>query len=217
MSDGEAPRPRRRRLRRILLALAGVLALVPLGGAGLVGWTLPGEGQVRAGLAAAGLAAPVRITYDGAGVPLIRADSERDAWIAMGWLHARDRMFQMDAMRRGAAGRLSEWAGEGMLRSDRFVRLLGLARRAEEDLAALPEEVRDMLEAYAAGVNAWIAERGRPGVPAARPAGAMDAAGQPALGQADGPLAVRELAGGAEPRPAPGGRPAGRAAARPLA
>jgi penicillin amidase len=161
MSDGEAFRPRRRRLRRILLALAGVLALVPLGGAGLVGWTLPEEGRVRARLAAAGLAAPVRVTYDRAGVPLIRAASERDAWIAMGWLHARDRMFQMDVMRRSGAGRLSEWAGEGMLRSDRFIRLLGLARRAEEDLAALPEEVRDMLEAYAAGVNAWIAERGR--------------------------------------------------------
>lgn len=147
----------------MLLGLAGLLALVPLGGAGLVEWTLPAaQEEVRLGHgSAAGLAAPVTVTFDRDGVPLIRAGSERDAWIAIGWLHARDRMFQMDLMRRGAAGRLSEWAGTATLRSDRFVRLLGLARRAEEDLAVLPGEVRDMLEAYAAGVNAWIAAHGR--------------------------------------------------------
>ena len=163
MKERAASAPRRRRLRRrtLLAVVGGVLALVPLGGAGLVGLTLPREGEVRMRLGTAGLAAPVGVSFDDAGVPLIRAESERDAWIAMGWLHARDRLFQMDVMRRGAAGRLSEWAGAAMLRSDRFVRLLGLAQRAEADLAALPDEARDMLEAYAAGVNAWIAERGR--------------------------------------------------------
>ncbi|MBW8270507.1 penicillin acylase family protein [Caldovatus aquaticus] len=158
-----AGRPPRRGPRRALLGLAGLLALLPLGGAGLVGWALPpAQEVVRLGHGAAGgLAAPVSVAFSREGVPLIRAESERDAWVAMGWLHARDRLFQMDLMRRTAAGRLSEWAGAVTLRSDRFVRLLGLARRAEEDLAALPAEVRDVLEAYAAGVNAWIAARGR--------------------------------------------------------
>ena len=81
--------------------------------------------------------------------------------MALGWLHARDRMFQMELMRRGAAGRLAELVGEPALRTDRFTRTLGLARRAEADLATLPAETRDLLEAYAAGVNAWIAARGR--------------------------------------------------------
>jgi penicillin amidase len=149
-------------LRRGLLGF-GALILLVLAGAGLaVWWTLPAE---RGAPRIPALAAPVAIEIDAAGVPTIRAASERDAWTAVGWLHARDRMFQMEMMRRGAAGRLSEIAGPATLRSDRFVRLLGLARRAEADLAALPAEGRDVLEAYAAGVNAWIADRGRLAAP----------------------------------------------------
>jgi penicillin amidase len=145
-------------LRRGLLGV-GALVFLILAAAGLaVWWTLPAE---RGTLRIPSLAAPVAIDVDAAGVPTIRAASERDAWTSVGWLHARDRLFQMEMMRRGAAGRLSEIAGPATLRSDRFVRLLGLARRAEADLAALPAEVRDVLDAYAAGVNAWIAAHGR--------------------------------------------------------
>jgi penicillin amidase len=71
------------------------------------------------------------------------------------------RLFQMEMTRRGGAGRLSEIAGPSTLRLDRFVRTLGLRQRAEADLAALPADARAMLEAYAAGVNAWITARGR--------------------------------------------------------
>jgi penicillin amidase len=81
--------------------------------------------------------------------------------MALGWLHARDRMFQMELMRRGAAGRLAELVGPPALRLDRFTRTLGLARRAQADLAAQSPETRAVLESYAAGVNAWIAARGR--------------------------------------------------------
>jgi penicillin amidase len=75
----------------------------------------------------------------------------------------------MEMMRRGASGRLSEIAGPALLPNDRFVRTLGLARRAEADLAILPAETRAFLEAYAAGVNAWIAERGRFAAPSSSP------------------------------------------------
>ena len=76
-------------------------------------------------------------------------------------LHARDRMFQMDLMRRAASGRLSEIAGPATLRIDRMMRTLGLRQRAVADLAALPADTDAMLEAYARGVNAWIELKGR--------------------------------------------------------
>lgn len=154
-----APHHRPRRwLRRSLLALGGLVGLIVAGLGGLLWWTLPAtEGTPRL----AGLTAPVEVTLDGHGIPRIAATTERDAVMALGWLHARDRLFQMETMRRGAAGRLAELGGAGLLRTDRFVRTLGLARRAAADLDALPADTRDALEAYAAGVNAWIAARGR--------------------------------------------------------
>lgn len=142
---------------RILAGLAGLLVLAMLVLAGVIHATLPPEDQA---LEIAALRAPVGITLDADGIPRIQAESEHDAAVALGLLHARDRLFQMEAMRRGASGRLAEIAGPAALRADRFVRTLGLARRAEEDLAALPEETRGLLEAYAAGVNAWIEARG---------------------------------------------------------
>ena len=153
--------PRRRALTWLLrgLAAAGLVLLAGIGGLAALLWgTLSaGEGRLRL----PGLAAPVEITFDAEGVPRIRAASEHDAFMALGWLHARDRMFQMETMRRGAEGRLAEWGGPGLLRNDRFVRTLGLARHAAADYAALPEDTRAALQAYAAGVNAWIAARGR--------------------------------------------------------
>ncbi|MCU0945251.1 MAG: penicillin acylase family protein [Rubritepida sp.] len=151
--------PRRRRpWRRALLALLLFVLALPVAAIGLVWWTLPPR-DARAALP--GLSAPVEVTFDAAGIPTITAATERDAAMALGYLHARDRMFQMEAMRRGAEGRLAEIGGSAALRLDRFSRLLGLRQRAEADLAALDTETRALLEAYAAGVNAWIAARGR--------------------------------------------------------
>ncbi|MHB0707007.1 penicillin acylase family protein [Roseomonas mucosa] len=151
-------RPPRRPLRAALavLALLVVLALAAL--AGCLWWTLPAR---EAGLSLPGLSAPVEVAFDAQGIPRIAARNEVDAAMALGLLHARDRMFQMDLMRRSASGRLSAIAGPAALRADRFMRVLGLAGRAEADLAAQAPETRRLLEAYAAGVNAWIAERGR--------------------------------------------------------
>lgn len=155
----------KRILRWTWRGLAGLVLLLGLALAGLAGaawWTLPArDGQV----ALPGLAAPVAIALDDHGIPRIAAGSEADAWTALGWLHARDRMFQMELMRRGAQGRLAELTGAPALRLDRFMRLLGLVRRAETDWPQLPPEVRAALEAYARGVNAWIAARGRLAAP----------------------------------------------------
>ncbi|WP_144185013.1 penicillin acylase family protein [Elioraea rosea] len=149
-------------IRRIVIVLVAVLIALPVialgAGWGVMRVTLPSADDESA---IPGLDGPVSITLDRHGIPYVRAGSERDAWAAIGWLHARDRMFQMELMRRGAAGRLAELIGAQGLRLDRYVRLLGLAQAAEADLAAQSEETRQALAAYARGVNAWIAEKGR--------------------------------------------------------
>jgi penicillin amidase len=146
------------RLPRLLAGL-GALVLPLLALAAYLVWhTLP-----AANLAAAipGLSALVDIGIDADGIPHIRAATETDAAAALGFLHARDRLFQMELMRRAASGTLSEIAGPATLPSDRLMRTLGLRRAAEADLAALPADTRAMLDAYARGVNAYIALRGR--------------------------------------------------------
>ena len=145
-------------LGRILAAVFGLVALAGVT-VGLLFWlSLPPSGM-RARIP--GLAGPVTITLDPDGVPRILAGSDLDAAAALGFVHARDRMFQMDLMRRAASGRLSEIAGGATLRLDRTARVLGLRMRATADLAALDTDTRATLAAYAAGVNAWIADRGR--------------------------------------------------------
>ena len=109
----------------------------------------------------AGLLAPVDITLDGYGIPRIKAASEADAATGLGYLHARDRMFEMDLMRRAASGRLSELAGVRALPLDRMSRTLGEEQHAERAFTSLPGDAKALLVGYSAGVNAWIAERGR--------------------------------------------------------
>ncbi|MBR0694611.1 penicillin acylase family protein [Bradyrhizobium lablabi] len=108
-----------------------------------------------------GLSATTSVSLDADGVPRIRAANMIDAATSLGYLHARDRMFQMDLMRRSASGRLSEIAGPATLPMDRMMRTLGLHGHASSNFEALPMPTRRMLEAYARGVNAWIRERGR--------------------------------------------------------
>ncbi len=155
--------PRALRLIRRVLAGIGVLLLLGMVAAvGLLWLSTPPRHQQ---LAIGGLTAPVEVTFDGDGVPRIHAASARDGATALGFIHARDRMFQMELMRRAASGRLSELAGRATLPIDRQMRVLGLRTRALADLEGLDAETRAMLEAYARGVNAWIAARGRLSAP----------------------------------------------------
>ena len=101
------------------------------------------------------------ITLDRDGVPRIRAASEADAAAALGFVHARDRMFQLELLRRSASGRLSELVGSRALAIDREMRVLGLRYRAVAEYRSLPSDDRVVLEAYARGVNAWIDAHGR--------------------------------------------------------
>ncbi len=106
-----------------------------------------------------GLRAPVEVLRDGHGIPHIFAASAEDAYFALGFLHAQDRLWQMEVSRRVAAGRLAEALGPAALETDRFLRTLGVRRVAAENLKRLDADARAALEAYAAGVNGFLATR----------------------------------------------------------
>lgn len=109
-------------------------------------------------LAVAGLQSEVRIFRDAWSIPHIRARSSGDAFFAQGYVHAQDRLWQMDAARRRMQGRWSEWAGPEGIPGDALARRLNVAEASRRDYAALTAGARAMLEAYAAGVNACLGE-----------------------------------------------------------
>jgi penicillin amidase len=121
-------------------------------GAARVG--LPDDAQVRI----PNLDAPVDVRYDRRGVPHIFATTEADAIRALGYVVARDRLFQLDAQTLAASGRLTEWAGSMAIDADREMRRLGLPASAEEIERSLNTNSRQraIIDAYADGVNAWI-------------------------------------------------------------
>jgi penicillin amidase len=142
----------------VLSALGILVALLAALVAGAIWMTIPASSRTAR---IPGLTGAVDITYDADMIPRIRAASELDAAAALGFAHARDRMFQMELMRRAASGRLSEIAGSATLPIDRMMRTLGLRQHAVADMAALPADTRAILDAYARGVNAFIKLKGR--------------------------------------------------------
>jgi penicillin amidase len=112
--------------------------------------------QVDGTVAVAGLKARVTIARDADGIPLITAGDDEDAAFGLGFAHAQDRLFQMETMRRYGAGRLAEIFGAQTLTVDRQMRVLGLYRLAEASLTHLSPALRRGLDAYAAGVNAFL-------------------------------------------------------------
>ncbi len=107
-----------------------------------------------------GLSAPVSIERDAHGVPTIRAASPSDALFGLGYAHAQDRLWQMEFQRRIGSGRLAEILGRRLVETDRFLRTIGFRRAAEAAWPALSAETRRALEAYAAGVNAFLSADG---------------------------------------------------------
>ena len=141
-----------------VFALAFLL-LAGLGtGAGIL-WLRSSLPQTEGEISLPGLAAAVTVTRDAHGIPWIEAETQTDAYFALGFVHAQDRLFQMDIMRRTGAGRLSEIMGPDMLSRDRLARALGVARLARASLEHLSGPVREALDSYSAGVNAHLATR----------------------------------------------------------
>ena len=143
-----------RALRRALHALA--LPLVPMAIGSCSWFSLPAyEGAETV----PGLDAPVEIVRDAHAIPHIYARSPQDGAFAMGYVHAQDRLWQLEMQRRTGQARLAEVVGETAVEIDRFLRTLGLYRVAERNLERLAPDVRAVYEAYAAGVNAWLETR----------------------------------------------------------
>ncbi|MDD2760925.1 MAG: penicillin acylase family protein [Methylomonas sp.] len=103
-----------------------------------------------------GLAAKVTVSSDDFGVPAVSAENRIDAYRALGYLHARDRLFQMELMRRKSAGRLAELFGVSALKTDRMQRAYQLSKTAADIVGDLPTEQRRVLRAYAEGINAYL-------------------------------------------------------------
>ena len=146
-------------LGRGLLAL---LVLVALAAAGVFFWLRGSLPMIDGERTLPGLAAPVEVIRDEHGIPHISAGSEEDALLALGFVHAQDRMWQMEMNRRIGAGRLAEVLGPGALDTDRLLRVLGLHRRAEASLDHFNPASMRRIAAYVRGVNAWIETRQGP-------------------------------------------------------
>lgn len=115
-------------------------------------------------LAVSGARAGLTIERDRHGIPTIRAASAEDAWFGLGFVHAQDRLWQLETHKRIGAGRLAEILGQPALEADKFLRALAVRRSAQEQWDAASPAVREMLGAYAAGINAYLADhlRARP-------------------------------------------------------
>jgi len=139
---------------RGLLVLVLLVALVVLGLVHYVRRSLPvvdGEASVQ------GISAPIDIVRDADAIPHIVAANKADALFGLGYVHAQDRLWQMEFQRRIGHGRLSEIFGEATLPQDRFLRTVGFGRAARSAWAAMPEWAKGQVNAYVAGVNAFIA------------------------------------------------------------
>ncbi|RME43682.1 MAG: penicillin acylase family protein, partial [Chloroflexi bacterium] len=147
-----------RTLIRILSVLIIVLVLLVVAAAGIARYYyLPRSWpQTDGTLQVAGLDSPVEVIRDRWGIPHIYAQNQHDLFFAQGYVHAGDRLWQMDFNRRIGTGRLSELVGESTLDTDIFLRHLGMHRAAAKDLELLTPETQAILTAYADGVNAYI-------------------------------------------------------------
>jgi len=144
-------------MRAVTFITAGVLI-----GEVLLAPACPGPVD-RGRLELPGLGARARVSFDEFGVPHVEAKTELDAFRVQGFLHARDRFFQMDWNRRAADGRLAEFSGHlDDLSHDASIRLLGLRAAAQRSLDALEPRELAVLQAYADGVNAWLASNPLP-------------------------------------------------------
>lgn len=145
--------------KKWLIVIAGIIAALAL--VAFIGFTWfmnKSKPVIDGELAVTILDQDVTVTRDEKGVPHIFAKTDADLYRAQGYVQAQDRLFQMDLARRQASGRLSEIIGEATINTDKHFRTFSLRNAAETSLAAYDEESKQVLEWYAEGVNAFIAQ-----------------------------------------------------------
>lgn len=146
-------------LRWLLIGVVALVVLVAAGGAGLYFYMRGSVPDTTASFRLEGLQGKVTVYRDEHGIPYIYAGSTDDAYFALGFVHAQDRMFQMDFQRRAGQGRLAEIVGGSAAPIDRLIRTLGLYRRAQASIKHMLPASRRAVEAYTRGVNAWLKNR----------------------------------------------------------
>ncbi|WP_454157370.1 penicillin acylase family protein [Microbacterium lacticum] len=162
-ADSEHAPTRRRRIGRrigiIAYSVVAGLTVIALIAAGFVVWTIQRSfPQLDGTVTAPGLEADVSVYRDDLGIPTIEADSTHDLFYAQGYVQAQDRFWEMDFRRHVTSGRLAELFGASQLPTDQFLRTLGWRHVAEQEVAALDDTTRGYYEAYADGVNAYLAD-----------------------------------------------------------
>src|SRR6266436_7036879 len=158
LAPSRSRRPKRRP-RKVRAGAVGLLALLMVLGGGVGLYLRSSLPQPSGRLAVPGLKAEIRIERDADGVPLITARDDEDAAFGLGFVHAQERLFQMELQRRYGAGRLAEILGPQAVAIDRQMRVLGFYRAAEAAIPFLSAAMKRGLEAYAGGVNAFLSSR----------------------------------------------------------
>lgn len=147
------------RRARVLAGAAGVLVVALAAGALFFRYQIRKSFPVTSGtIHISGLQQPVTVSRDAYGVPTIEAQNEHDLMVATGFVHAQDRLWQMDLERRAGEGRLSELFGRATLPFDRMFRIVGIRRSAEAIAGAIDVGSLERLQWYADGVNDFIAD-----------------------------------------------------------
>ncbi|MEO7254505.1 MAG: penicillin acylase family protein [Casimicrobium sp.] len=140
-------------LKRIFLGLIAIVTIVAVVPAIYVWRSVPTDSAQYVIKAPLG---ETRITLDADGIPTIDAKSEHDLSFAVGFMHARDRLWQMEMNRRIGRGELAEILGPKALETDKFLRTLGVHRAAKVQFDGFPPEAKVLLQAYADGVNTYV-------------------------------------------------------------
>lgn len=143
-------------MRRLFKTAVVLLAAILAAGSWYVHRLRTGVGPREGDLTVVGINGPVEILRDSLGVPHVWAEDPEDLFFAQGFLHATDRLWQLELFRRLPGGQLSELLGAGALPADRFMRTVGLGAAAERSLEAIGDSDAVVMEAYAAGYNAAV-------------------------------------------------------------
>ena len=157
----DAPRTRRHRGLSFLIGLLITVLVLAVVAAGVGWWTVQRSFPTTSGrVDVPGLTASVTVYRDDAGIPQLVAETDHDLFFAQGYVHAQDRFWEMDFRRHVTAGRLAELFGESMVGTDSFIRTLDWRGIATREYELLDPASKAYYDAYADGVNAYIAERG---------------------------------------------------------
>ncbi|MEU6969187.1 penicillin acylase family protein [Kitasatospora aureofaciens] len=155
------PRSKKFRRARLIVIVLVVLLVAGVGYGGYRGVTAVRASfpEVDGTVKVAALSAPVDVKRDANGIPQLYADTSEDLFRAQGYVQAQDRFWEMDVRRHITAGRLSEMFGDSQVDTDSFIRTMGWRQVAQKEYATkLSPETKKYLQAYADGVNAWLAE-----------------------------------------------------------